>query len=249
MAFTGKKQLLSIFGFILLGIVWQITVLLLHSPTIPSILNIFSALWEMVILGDAWNHIIASLRYITAGFFLASIAGFLIGVLISQSKISEFLFMPIIDAIRPISALAIFPLLIMIIGIGFWSKTVVIFWTAYPAVILSTINGIYKVDKSVKEAGMIDGASKLTLLVKIIIPLASLDVMTGLRIALSGGWISLVAAEMLGSREGLGYYVMVAAQTFKFPQVYATIILISTMGLLMNWILTNIQKYIQFKYF
>lgn len=244
-----RKRFVSLFGFLFMAALWTLLSEIVSSPALPSLARILRALRDMVLMGEAWQHISASLTYIISGFLFASVLGFLIGVLISQSKIAEFVLMPIIDSMRPVSALAIFPLLIVLIGIGFWSKTVVIFWTAYPAVILSTINGICQVDRNIVQAGMLDGAGKLTLLVRIVLPLASLDVMTGLRIALGSGWISLVAAEMLGSREGLGYYVMVSSQTFKFPNVYAAILIISFIGLSMNWILNRIQKWIESKFF
>jgi ABC-type nitrate/sulfonate/bicarbonate transport system permease component len=71
--------------------------------------------------------------------------------------------------------------------------------------------------------------------------------MTGLRIGLSGGWISLIASEMLGGSKGLGYSILSYSQTFRFPEMYATILLIAFLGLAMNVILAAIQRRLDYE--
>lgn len=70
---------------------------------------------------------------------------------------------------------------------------------------------------------------------------ASPGMVNGLRIGMGGGWISLIAAEMLGASEGLGYIVLTSSQTFDFPTTYAIIILIALIGLGMNAALAGLQ--------
>jgi sulfonate transport system permease protein len=150
--------------------------------------------------------------------------------------------MPVVDAVRPVAALTVFPLLILILGLGVWSKMFVIFWTAWPPILLSTVQSIRQVDRTLLEAARLDGAGRWALLRHITLPLASPGILTGLRIGLSTGWISLVAAEMLGASRGLGYTILSSSQTFQFPTMYATIILIALIGLAMNAVLAGIQQ-------
>lgn len=192
--------------------------------------------------GEIWPDIVASMRTILLGFAIAATLGFLTGILIAEWEFANAALGPVIDAMRPIAALTIFPLLILLLGIGIWSKAFVIMWTTWPAVLLNTAQGIRKVDKEIVEAGQLDGAGRFPLLRKIKLPLSAGMIMTGLRIGLSGGWISLVSAEMLGSSEGLGFSILAYSQTFRFAEMYATIIIIALLGLSMNVIMAWIQN-------
>lgn len=129
-----------------------------------------------------------------------------------------------------------------LLGLGVKSKVFVIFWTAWPAILLNTAHGLNRVDADVCNAARIDGAGRWSLFRYIELPLALPMVMTGFRIGLSGGFISLVSAEMLGGSAGLGYSILAYSQTFRFPQMYAVIIIIAAIGLAMNTFLSLIQS-------
>lgn len=207
----------------------------------PPLTIVLPSLAALAASGELLRHAATSLETITLGFTLATAIGFSLGVLIVQVPASRAVIMPVVDAVRPVAALTLFPLLILLLGIGTWSKVFVIFWTAWPAVLLNTAHGLDKVDADVRSAAQIDGAGRLALFRYIELPLAFPMIMTGLRIGLSGGWISLVSAEMLGSSSGLGYSILAYSQTFRFPQMYAVIITIAFIGLAMNVCLSAIQ--------
>ena len=69
--------------------------------------------------------------------------------------------------------------------------------------------------------------------------------MAGLRIGAGGGWISLTAAEMLGSNAGLGFAVLSYSQSFQFPAMYAAIVVIAATGLLVNSSLSILQSHVE----
>ncbi|MEI6044934.1 MAG: ABC transporter permease subunit [Chloroflexota bacterium] len=234
----------GLFSFIVL---WEITALSLHSPYFTPFTQVVAALFNLVIGGQAWLHIEASLEHLILGFALAAILGFLVGLLLSQSRIIRAILMPVIDAMRSVAALTMFPLLILVLGLGLASKAFVIFWTAWPAILLSTTHSITHVDRIMLDAAVLDGAGRSRLLSAIVLPLASPGILNGLRIGLSGGWISLVAAEMLGSSKGLGYFVLISSQVFRYADMYAAIVLISLLGFLMNITLAILQTVVEAK--
>jgi len=237
------RRLIGLF-FILM--VWEGSARILHHPIFVPVSRVLPALAHLVFSGEAWTHAATSLRHILLGFSLATGIGLTLGILITESQTLDLILAPVIDAMRPIAALTIFPLLILLLGLGLWSKVFVIFWTAWPAVLLNTAQGIRKVDPSTKEAAQLDGAGRWPLLCSISFPLALPTIMTGLRIGMSGGWISLVSAEMLGSSAGLGYSILAYSQTFRFPEMYATVILIAALGLAMNVSLAWLQSRLDF---
>jgi len=197
----------------------------------------------MLISGELIEHSLASLQRVVIGFAVAAALGVILGVLIYQYKTIDAIVMPVVDAMRPIAALTIFPIIILALGLGLASKVFVIFWTAYPACLLNTVQGLKAVNKEPLEAAKLDGATSFQVLRFVTIPLALPTIVTGLRIGLSGGWISLVAAEMLGAQSGLGWAVMAYSNAFRFPEMYAAIVTIAMLGLAMNAGLMQVQNH------
>ena len=154
---------------------------------------------------------------------------------------------PLVDLMRPIAALTLFPLIILLLGLGPMARAVVIFWTAWPAIVLNTEQAIRTVDRSVIEAARVEGGTNWEVFWHIIRPLATTTTLTGVRIGLSGGYISIVAAEMLGAQAGLGYAVLVYSQSFRFAPMYAMILSIGLWGLLMNLGLAWLQTYTDYE--
>lgn len=228
-----------------MALLWEVSARVLDAPVFPPLSRVLPALWQFAINGEAAWHIAVSLQHIGLGFALAALVGCVLGVVMTQSVLINALIMPLVDAVRPVAALTIFPLLILVLGLGIWSKVFVIFWTAWPPILLSTVQSIRQVEQTILEAARLDGAEAWAVLWQITLPLASPGILTGLRIGLGTGWISLVAAEMLGSSAGLGYTILTSSQTFQFPTLYATIILIALLGLAMNATLATLQHFVE----
>ncbi len=237
--------LLRVGGFMLVGAVWEGAARALATPVFPPLSQVAGALWALLFSGQAWQHTATSLQHIGVGFGLAALVGCLLGLLMTQYSVVDAVVMPLVDSVRPVAALTIFPLLIVLLGLGLWSKAFVIFWTAWPAILLSTVQSIRQVDRAVREAAYLDGAGRWNLLAAVVLPLASPGIVMGLRIGMGGGWISLVAAEMLGSSAGLGYLVLTSSQMFQFPTMYAAIVVIALVGLAMNSVLAAIQHVLE----
>lgn len=234
-------------GIVLLLLAWEVLARMLNAPVLTPPSEIFPALIRLIVRGGIERHISVSMFTILCGWLIASGIGVALGTLIALSHRWEQVFMPLVDLIRPVAALTIFPALIIIFGLGLRAKIVVIFWTAWPAALLNTVTALRKVDDSVIEAARLDGADGWRVLWYVQYPLALPMMLTGLRIAMSGGWISLVSAEMLGSSAGLGYSILAYSQTFRFPEMYAVIIIIATIGLLLNTLMAFIQHLVDWE--
>lgn len=213
------------------------------TPFVPPVQSIARAFIDLTLTGELARHALASMRTVLLGFALASGLGLLLGVSFVQWRALSTAFVPVLDAVRPISALALFPLLILAFGLGQTSKMLVIFWTAWPSVLLGTVYGLQSINPDTIEAARLDGAGRWRLLAHVQLPLASPAIATALSIGMSAGWISLVAAEMLGGNAGLGYAVLTYSQTFRFPQMYAAIVCIALCGLALNRLLAAFQTF------
>jgi ABC-type nitrate/sulfonate/bicarbonate transport system permease component len=228
-------------GFLILAAVWQIGGYIRASLLLPPLEKVLRAVIFLIRDRAFFQHIKASLQIILLGISMAVVIGFIAGVLIFRYERLKAALLPVIECARGIAAITLFPLLLITSGIGTFSRVFIIFWTAWPAIIISTI-GSLKVDQSVIDAAPISGASEWGMITHIRIPMALQGIITGIRIGFGGGWVSLVTAEMLGASKGMGFYLLWCSQSFEFNKVYAVIIIIAAVGGLMNLALLSLQK-------
>lgn len=219
----------------------QAVALVVRSPMLPPPTSVLQMVFEVLASGEILEHIQSSLTIVISGIGAAVATGFLTGLLFFLSPAIEVAAMPVLNALRPISAIALMPLFIILFGIGYTTKVIIIFWTAWPAVLLNTSHGLKTVDKDIIGAARIDGANEIQVLT-IIVPIAGQAILTGARIGISSGCISLVAAEMIGADSGLGFYVLLQSQCFAFSKMFAGIIYIAIIGLCMNALLEYFQR-------
>lgn len=189
--------------------------------------------YSLAVSGEILPHLGASLAVVVAGFGLAAVAGFALALVLYSLPAASRRVLPAVDALRTISAIALMPAVIVLVGLGFAAKALVIFWTAWPAVLVNTMHGLASVDADVRGAARLDGCGTWSLL-RVLVPAAALTIAAGLRLAVGGAWISLVAAEMLGSNSGLGFLVLAKSQAFDFPGMWAAVAFIGGTGLFMN---------------
>lgn len=237
----GKNIILRSSGLLAMAALWQFAGLVNSSPALPPLCGVLHTLYYFFKDGTFTHHAGASLTIILQGIGVAAVFGFLIGLLMFRYEWIKTAALPVVESARGVAALTLFPLLIVLFGLGTFSRTFVIFWTAWPAIVLSTVNSL-NIDERVIDAARSLGISEWRILFKMRIPMASQGLITGLRIGVGGGWIGLVAAEMLGATRGLGYFLLWSAQSFRFERVYATIIVIAAIGGIMNWTLLLVQK-------
>jgi NitT/TauT family transport system permease protein len=172
----------------------------------------------------------ATFQRIIIGFLIAISISIVIGTLMARVRIFEDAVDPIIELIRPVSPLAIFPLAILWFGIGDSSKIFLIALSCSFPIILNTYAGVRGIDVSYIRAARSLGATPTEIIAKIVVPASLPDVFTGVRIAWGIALIVIIASEMIGATEGLGYMVLQAQQTFRVERVFSGIVIIGTIG-------------------
>ena len=238
---TIKSIVLGLLGFTIFLIVWETTVVVTKSPSLISSTVILKKTLELWTQPFYHAHIMQSFKTTIIGSLSASALGILMAVGIYNSSYLRGMTSPLLSITRGLSPLTLFPLLIILFGIGQFSRILVIVWTAFPSVMLSTLKGL-QVEKSIIEASRDCGANEFEIMIYIRLPLAIPSIVSGMRISFSAGWMAIIAAEMLGSNSGLGFYLMHSAQSFKFPSVYGTMLTIGIIGGLSSGLLTLVQN-------
>lgn len=242
-----KRLLFNAIGIISFLTFWQVMSKALNNPAVPSAADVLSSMLEILENGNALTNILATLKLVLIGVFLAFVVGFMLGLICEASHTTNGLLMPIIGGARNVAAISLFPLLIVLFGIGDFPRIVVIFWTAFPAIMLSTMQGLNNIDISLIEAGQNLGANKRQIYSYVKIPLALPQILNGLRIGIGNGFIAIVVAEMLGASKGLGFMVLWTTQSFKYKETYAYILIIAIVGGLINLIMNYFIKRVERK--
>lgn len=157
--------------------------------------------------------------------------------------------MPVVNATKNIPSIALFPVFIVLMGIGDAPRIFVIIWnSAYP-IISSTLSGIDSINKEVVEAAQNCGANKFQMYAYIKIPLAFIRILEGLKISISNGFIAIVVAEMLGATKGLGYMIVWSTNAFQYPQMYVYILVIALIGFSINVVIEKIIRVVERRMF
>jgi ABC-type nitrate/sulfonate/bicarbonate transport system permease component len=172
----------------------------------------------------------ASLFRVICGFAIAVTVGVALGAAMARIRLFNELIDPLVELVRPISPLALFPLAILWFGIGDGSKIFIIALAASFPVILNTYAGVRAIDTNLFRASRSLGASKFEIFRGIVLPGALPHIFTGVRLAWGISLIVIIAAEMVGATVGLGYMVLEAQQTFRTERVFAGIFVIGLIG-------------------
>jgi taurine transport system permease protein len=188
------------------------------------------------------QHLWASLLRVLAALAAAAVLGIAIGFAISLNDTARGVFEPIIEFYRPIPPLAYLPLVIIWFGIGEFAKILVIFLGILPSIVIATVDGLRSVAPDKINAARSLGATKLQLVLLVLLPQALPSILTGIRIGLGTGWATLVAAELIAATQGLGYMIKGAADFLVTDVVILGIIVIALVSIGMELALRALQK-------
>lgn len=229
-----QKLIPYLLGVIIFLMVWEGVSLLMGNPAIPNLSTIGSSIVSVFSDGDIANHLISTLKIVIGGLSISFFTGIITAILSYEYGLFEKLFFVPFNSLKNVSAISFFPLLIVLMGIGDLPRIFIIIWTSFPAIYLSMLKGLRSVNREIIEAALNVGATKLDMLIHILFPLSLGDLFTGVKVGISGGFISLVVSEMLGASRGLGFMIIWETNSFEYPNVYAYIIIVALIGLIIN---------------
>lgn len=226
-----------------LALVWEVAGWAGILPQyIPAFSTVVAELGSRLIAGDMNVHTSTSLQRVYVGFFGGSALGILVGILAGRSTLIATLFDPVVSSTYPVPKIAIYPLLMVWLGIGFWSTTAVIFLAAFYPVYISTYDGARSVDKLHIWSAKNFNASRIEVLLKVVLPNCLTQIFSGLRVSLAISFIVLFAAELIASRSGLGHLVMMADRGNNYPLMFAAIAMIAILGFLHDRLLNAVRS-------
>ena len=182
-------------------------------------------------------NVVYSLRRIMFGFAVAIAIGVPLGLMIGRYRRISELFMPTIEILRPIPAIAWVPMSIMLWPNNEASIVFITFIGAFFPILLNTIHGVHSLDGVLIRAGRCLGAGEFRLLWNVILPGSMPHIFTGLAVGMGVAWVSLIAAEMISGQFGVGYFTWEAYSLVNYPAIVLGMITIGILGLVCSGII------------
>ena len=228
---------------IILVLSWEVLSRLGVFPSyqLPAPSAILATIQKMAQDGSLWGHVGITTYRVFLGFVLGTAVAVVLGSFVGFYKKAEYLFDPMIQAFRSIPSLAWVPLFILWMGIGEPSKVTMIAVGVFFPVYLNIVSGIAGVDRKLIEVGKMYGLSTFQLVTRVILPASLPSFLVGLRSGLGLGWMFVVASELMGASQGLGYLLVLGQNTLSPETIIASIILFAVIGKLTDWILKVIE--------
>jgi NitT/TauT family transport system permease protein len=214
----------------LLGI-WQIGALILNTDSFPTALDAIRAIPS--ILGDKESliNILASLRRMAIGFGLAVAVSIPLGLMMGRSRNVASFFNPLLMIIYPVPKAALMPIIMLWLGVGDLAKTLVIFLGVSLPVIYHSFQGAKAVEEKMLWSGAAMGLSAAQRMIRIVLPAALPEILTGCRRGLVLALITMVTSEMIARQSGAGNILFNALDMGQYDTVFAMIIIIGAMGI------------------
>ena len=185
---------------------------------------------DLAASGELWRHVVATLSRVGAGFAIGALAGTLLGAASGARETVRNLIDPTIQALRAIPSIAWVPLFILWFGIFETSKITLIAVGVFFPVYLGVMGAIASVDRKLIEVGRIFRLSPLALTRRILLPAVLPAWVVALRTGLGLGFMFVVAAEIMGASEGLGYVLVDGQQLGKPEEILVALITFAIIG-------------------
>jgi taurine transport system permease protein len=188
------------------------------------------------------QHILASLYRVFTSFFLALVTAIPIGISMGVNRFARGVFDPPIEFYRPIPPLAYLPLTIIWFGIGDFAKIILIYLACFAPLAISARAGVKSCSIEQIHAAYSMGASRHQVMWHVVLKAALPEILTGMRISIAFGWTTLVAAEMVAAKAGIGVMVLNAARFLATDIVFLGIVVIGLIAFFFDVLMRRMER-------
>jgi NitT/TauT family transport system permease protein len=223
---------LSIVGGLAL---WElISRLFISNPLfLASPLQIANAFWRLATTGNLGHHVWISTTEFVLGYCIAALIGIGLGLAMASSERAKQALQPWVSGLYATPTVALGPLFILWMGIGIWSKVLVVIMLVLFPVAINTEAGLRTTSTRLIETLRCFGASRWQIFFKLSLPSAMPFILAGLKLGIGRGLIGVVVAELFGSRAGVGQLISQSAETFNMPNLFVGVVLLAAAGVVL----------------
>jgi ABC-type nitrate/sulfonate/bicarbonate transport system permease component len=206
----------------------------------PSVL--LAAGEKMLASGELFQHVGATLARALGGFLSGAVAGMAFGLLMGASRGMRQSLEPMMSAFYSTPKLSLFPMLLLLLGVGDAAKIALIGLSTFILVAFHALDAVLNINTGYVEMARNYGARKGTLLRTVYLPACLPQVFTGLRLALGRALVTAISVELISSRDGLGSLIWLSWQTLATERLYVAVITAATLGVLMHVTVRRLER-------
>lgn len=228
------RPLRRLLGPVLLVALWQAlsSTGVFDDRTVPPPTRVVRAAYRLVVEGSLQEHLTTSLLRVGYGLALGIALGVVLALIAGLSRVGENFVDANMEVLRAVPNFALVPLLIVWFGISEVPKILLITLAVAVAIYINTFSAIRSVDAGLVEAARSFGAGRAELIYRVIIPGSLPGFLVGLRLALTASWLSLIFAETINAKKGLGRMMTDAREYFQIDVVFVLIAVYAILGLI-----------------
>jgi NitT/TauT family transport system permease protein len=235
-------------AFILLTLLlWQMIPLVMTLSkglalffTTPA--QIVRTFFDLIEQGELQKHFYVSAVEFIVGLGLSIVVGLPLGIIVGRSPVLNALFDPFITAFNATPRLVFLPLILLWLGIGIWSKIVIVFIGALFPLLINTYEGVRNVDRVLVNVVRSFGANEWQIMKLVVLPNSLPYVVTGLRLAIGRAILGVVVGEFFGASEGLGFMIAMAAGSYLVDVVFVGVTLFMGISLILTMSVKMIES-------
>ena len=206
---------------------WQLASgTLLPAFYVSSPEKVYEVLMRWLNDGTIWKHIGSTIMVLFVGYASGAVIGVAIGLWLGLHPRAERLLQPFIAALFGLPKVALLPLLVIVFGIGFASKIVLVASVVVFLLLFATLSGVRDIDNEMIESLRLMGATEQEVTRKVRMPAILPWIYTALRTSIGYALTTTVVSEALQSNRGLGFLIEHSAVTFNAAGVFAAVIVL-----------------------
>ncbi len=244
------KKLLSVGSVLVMLFIWY---LLTNIGTVSAVIlpkpqDVWDSFINLCVNGYGANrdtlfvHLMASFKRLMIAYVLSVITAIPLGLMAGYFPRISSVITPFVEFYRPIPPLAYYTLLVLWFGINEESKIILLYLAGFAPIFIACASGVKRISADYLNASYMLGANKRQTFLNVILPASLPDIFIGLRTAIGFEYTTLVAAEMVAARQGIGWMVLDASNWLKSDVVFVGVIIMGITGILLSMFVLMLEK-------
>lgn len=243
----NERTILGVLSFVGFFVFWEVGAAVgwvdLFFFSSPS--RIGATAIREVQLGRFWNDVWVSGQELFMGYIVAVVLGVPLGIVAGWYRRFNFMIDPWLNFMNALPRVALLPLIVLWVGIGIWSKVIVVFLGAFFAIVINTLYGVRTVDHRLLDVSKSFNASQGRIFKTVVLPGSVPFILAGLRLGVGRALIGVIVGELYSANAGIGYMIAIAGQTLQPDRLLFGVVLLTMMGVFLVEVLRQFEKRFQ----
>jgi len=239
-----ERAVYGLLGFVAILVLWQgvVELGLVKKVVLSSPIDVVATAISDFGSGVIYPHIWISFQEYVLGFAISLAIGIPVGFIVGLSRRAGYLIDPWLSAVYSTPKVALVPLVIIVVGIGIWSKVVMAVIMGTIPIAVSVITGVRTIDRRHRDIARSFRASRWLTFRSVILPSSVPHMLSGLRLGANYALRGVIIGEFIAANQGIGFYVTQASMTLRSGQMMLGIIILGIFGLVLGELIRKVQE-------